>query len=60
METDQVGDVGGKRGNQKESRLSWDPHRLNSDKQTEQQDQLHIGIQEKNTSMKDIKHNRSD
>jgi hypothetical protein len=60
METDQVGDIGGKRGNLKESRPSRDPHRLNSDKQTEWQDQLHIGIQEGNASMKDVKHDRSD
>jgi hypothetical protein len=26
----------------------------------EQQDRLHIGIQEENTSMKDVKHDRSD
>jgi hypothetical protein len=38
METDQVGNVGGKRGDQKESRPSQDPHRLNSDKQMKQQD----------------------
>jgi hypothetical protein len=38
-----VGDVGGNRGNLKKSRLSQDPHRLNSNKQTEQQDWLHIG-----------------
>jgi hypothetical protein len=57
METDQVGDVG---GNQKESGLSQDLHRLNRKKQTEWQDQLHIGIQEENTSMKDVKHDRSD
>jgi hypothetical protein len=60
METDQVGDIGGKRGKWKDSRLSQDPHRLNCDKQIEQQDQLYIGIQEKNTSMKDVKHNGSD
>jgi hypothetical protein len=35
METDQVGDAGGKGGNLKKSRPSWDPHRLNSDKQME-------------------------
>jgi hypothetical protein len=60
METDVVGDAGGKRGNLKESRPSWDPCRLNSDKQTEWQDQLHMGIQEENTSMKDVKCDRSD
>jgi hypothetical protein len=59
METDRVGDAGGKGGNLKKNRPSRDPHRLNSDKQAEWQDQLHIGIEEKNTSMKDIKHNRS-
>jgi hypothetical protein len=59
MEKYQVGDIGGKRGNQKESRPSQDLCRLNSDKRTEWQDQLHIGIQEKNTSMKDVKHNGS-
>jgi hypothetical protein len=55
-----VGDAGGKGGNLKKSRPSRDPHRLNSDKQTEWQDRLHIGIQEKHTSMKDVKHDRSD
>jgi hypothetical protein len=60
METDQVGNTGGEGGNLKKSRPSQDPCRLNSDKRTEWQDQLHIGIQEKNTSMKDVKHNRSE
>jgi hypothetical protein len=60
METDQVGDIGGKRGNLKESRPSWDLHRLNSDKRTERQDRLHISIQEENTSMKNVKHDGSD
>jgi hypothetical protein len=60
MEPDQVGDAGGKGGNLKKSRPSQDPHRLNSDKWVEWQDQLHIGIQEGDTSMKDIKHNGSD
>jgi hypothetical protein len=46
--------VGGKGGNRKKNRLSRDPRRLNSDKRAERQDQLHIGIQEKNTSMKNI------
>jgi hypothetical protein len=55
-----VGDAGGKGGNLKESRLSRDLHRLNSDKQTEWQDQHHIGIQEENTSMKDVKCDGSD
>jgi hypothetical protein len=59
METDRVGDAGGKGGNLKKNRLSQDPCRLNSDKRAEQEDQLHIGIQEKNTSMKDIKHDGS-
>jgi hypothetical protein len=59
METDQVGDASGKGGNLKKSRPSQDLHRLNSDKQVEWQDRLHIGIQEKNTSMKDIKHDGS-
>jgi hypothetical protein len=59
METDQVGDAGGKRGNLKESRLR-DLHRLNSDKLMEWQDQLYIGIQEKNNSIKDVKHDGSD
>jgi hypothetical protein len=53
-------DAGGKGGDWKKSRLSQDPCRLNSDKRMEQQDRLHIGIQEKNPSMKDIKHDRSD
>jgi hypothetical protein len=60
METDRVGDAGGKGGNLKESRPSRDPHRLNSDKRTEWQDQHHIGIQEENTSMKDVKCDGSD
>jgi hypothetical protein len=60
METDQVGDIGGKRGNLKESRPSWDLHRLNGDKRMGQQDRLHISIQEEDTSMKDVKHDRSD
>jgi hypothetical protein len=59
METDRVGDAGGKGGNLEKSRPSQDLHRLNSDKRAEWQDQLHIGIQEKNTSTKDVKHNRS-
>jgi hypothetical protein len=59
MKTDRVGDAGGKGGNLKKSRPSRDPHRLNSDKRMERQDLLHIGIQEKNTSMKDVKHNGS-
>jgi hypothetical protein len=59
METDHIGDASRKGGNLKKSRLSWDLYRLNSDKQVEQQDRLHIGIQEKNTSMKDIKHDGS-
>jgi hypothetical protein len=59
METDRVGDAGGKGGNLKKNRPSQDPHRLNSNKQTERQDQHHIGIQEENTSMKDIKHDGS-
>jgi hypothetical protein len=60
METDQVGDAGGKGGNLKKSRPSQDPHRLNSDKRMEQQNQLHISIQEENASMKDVKHDGSD
>jgi hypothetical protein len=60
METDRVGDAGGKGGNLKESRPSWDLRRLNSDKRTEWQDQRHIGIQEENTSMKDVKRDGSD
>jgi H+/Cl- antiporter ClcA len=32
METDRVGDAGGKGGNLKKNRLSQDPRRLNSDK----------------------------
>jgi hypothetical protein len=60
METDQVGHAGGKGGNLKESRPSQDTHRLNSDKQAEWQDQLHIGIQEENTSIKDVKRDGSD
>jgi hypothetical protein len=56
METDRVGDAGGKGGNWKKNRPSRDPRRLNSDKRTEQQDRLHIGIQEKNTSMKNVMH----
>jgi hypothetical protein len=59
METDRVGDAGGKGGNLKENRPSRDPHGLNSDKRAERQDQLHISIQEKNTSMKDIMHDGS-
>jgi hypothetical protein len=59
METDRVGDAGGKGGDLKKNRLSRDPHRLNSNKRAERQDRLHIGIQEKNTSMKDIKHDGS-
>jgi hypothetical protein len=59
METDQVGDAGGKGGNLKKNRLRQDPRRLNSDKRAEWQDQLHIGIQKENTSMKDITHDRS-
>jgi hypothetical protein len=39
---------------------SWNSCRLNSDKQVEWKDWLHISIQEKNTSMKDVNHNRSD
>jgi hypothetical protein len=60
METDRVGDASGKGGNLKESRPSRDLRRLNSDKQTEQQDRRRIGIQEENTSMKDVKCDRSD
>jgi hypothetical protein len=52
-------DAGEKGGNLKKSRPSRDPHRLNSDKRTEWQDRLHISIQEENTSMKDVKHDRS-
>jgi hypothetical protein len=59
METDRVGDAGGKGGNLKKNGLSRDPRRLNSDKQTERQDRLHIGIQKKNTSMKDVTHDGS-
>jgi hypothetical protein len=59
METDRVGDAGGKGGNLKKNRPSRDLCRLNSDKRAEQQDQLHISIQEKNTSMKDVKHDGS-
>jgi hypothetical protein len=59
METDQVGDAGGKGGNLKESRPSRDLCRLNSDKRMERQDWLYISIQEKNTSMKDAKHDGS-
>jgi hypothetical protein len=59
IETDWVGYIGGKRGNLKESIPSQDSHRLNSDKQMEWQDQLYISIQERNTSMKDVKHNSS-
>jgi hypothetical protein len=59
MQTDWVGDIRGKRGNWKESRPSRDLRRLNSDKWMEWQDQLHIGIQEKNTSMKDMKYDGS-
>jgi hypothetical protein len=58
METDRVGDAGGKGGNLKKNRPSWDPCRLNSDKRVERKDRLYIGIQENNTSMKDIMHNR--
>jgi hypothetical protein len=47
METDQVGDAGGTEGNLKKNRPSQDPHILNSDKWTEWQGQLYIGIQEK-------------
>jgi hypothetical protein len=43
----------------KKNRLSRDPRRLNSDKQTERQGRLHISIQKKNTSMKDVMHNGS-
>jgi hypothetical protein len=57
METDRVGDTGGKGGNLKKNRPSRDLRRLNSDKRAECQDRLHIGIQEENTSMKDVKHN---
>jgi hypothetical protein len=39
METDQVGYIGGKRGHLKEY-LSWDTHRLNSDKLTKWKDLL--------------------
>jgi hypothetical protein len=59
METDRVGDAGGKGGNSKKNRPSQDPRRLNSDKRAERQDQLHISIQEKNTSMKDVTHDGS-
>jgi hypothetical protein len=59
METDQVGDAGGKGGNLKKNRPSWDPCRLNSDKQAERQDRLYIGIQKKKTSMKDVTHDGS-
>jgi hypothetical protein len=59
METDRVGDAGGKGGNLKKNRLSRDLHRLNSDKRAEQQDRLHISIQEKNTSMKKVMHDGS-
>jgi hypothetical protein len=44
METDRVGDAGGKGGNSKKNRPSQDPHRLNSDKRVERQDRLHISI----------------
>jgi hypothetical protein len=54
METDRVGDAGGKGVNLKKNRASRDLCRLNSDKRAEWQDQLYIGIQEKNTSMKNI------
>jgi hypothetical protein len=50
----------GREVTQKESIPTWDPHRLNSDKPMERQDQLYISIQEENTSMKDVKHDRSD
>jgi hypothetical protein len=59
METDQVGAAGGKGGNWKKNRLSWDPRRLNSDKLAERQDRLHISIQKENTSMKDVTHDGS-
>jgi hypothetical protein len=59
METDRVGDAGGKGGKLKKNRPSQDLRRLNSDKRAEWQDQLHIGIQKKNTSMKDVKHDGS-
>jgi hypothetical protein len=54
MEADQVGDAAGKGGNLKKNRSSQDPCRLNSDKREEQQNQLYIGIQEKNTSIKNV------
>jgi hypothetical protein len=59
METNRVGDAGGKGGNLKKNTPSQDPHRLNSDKQMEWQGRLHIGIQEKNTSMKDVTYDGS-
>jgi hypothetical protein len=59
METDRVGDAAGKGGNLKKNGPSRDPRRLNSDKRTERQDQLHIGIQKENTSMKDVTHDGS-
>jgi hypothetical protein len=59
METDRVGNADGQGGNPKKNRPSQDPHRLNSDQRTEWQGRLHIGIQEKNISMKDITHDGS-
>jgi hypothetical protein len=59
METDRVGDAGRKGGNSKKNRPSQDPRRLNSDKRAERQDRLHIGIQKKNTTIKDVMHDGS-
>jgi hypothetical protein len=59
METDQVGDAGGKGGNLKKNRPSEDLRRLNSNKRVGWQDRLHIGIQERNTNMKNVMHGRS-